>query len=75
MTLYDLVENSGVTIQGNVKIQRWDNEVEPTIFFDGDWTEFYLSEHGDVVYCEITYMFPYMTEYNQPAMCIEISED
>lgn len=75
MTLYDLFENSGIAIQGNIRIQRWDNEIDPTIFFDGDSIEFSIDKHGDIMYCEVTYMFPYMTDYNQPAMCIEISED
>lgn len=62
--------NSGIELQGEKKIQCWENDNDPTIYYEGtgmDIPEEYMDR-------EITYIFPYMircgSPYNTSAICI-----
>ena len=69
MTLRELFE-SGMVIEGYRKIQCWEDENSPTIYYEG-------SEYGDIkeyLDREIAYMFPYNPIPGEAAICIELAE-
>ena len=68
MTLRKLWE-SGIVIEGYRKIQCWEDEDNPNIYYEGtnaDVPEEYMDR-------EIAYIFPYDTG-SSPAICIELAE-
>lgn len=69
MTLRKLLE-SGIVIEGYRKIQCWENEDNPTIYYEGDDCGD-LEEYLDR---ENAYIFPYSPTPNEAAICIELAE-
>lgn len=68
MTLRELLE-SGINIEGYKKIQCWENEDNPTIYYEGNGRNI-PKEFKDR---EIAYIFPYNTG-SEAAICIELAE-
>ena len=72
MTLKDFLK-SGIVLEGFRKIQCWENEDGPTIYYEGfDNKGIELEEYMDR---EITYIFPYNPTPFEPGICIELAED
>jgi hypothetical protein len=77
MTLREMIDN-GVTFEGYVKIQCWENENNPTIYYEG-----YINEDGTKAFEEyldrdVRYIFPYVINVGKcviGAICIEIEEE
>lgn len=69
MTLRELLE-SGIVIEGYRKIQCWENENSPTIYYEGS-NEGDLEEYMDR---EISYIFPYNPTPCMAGICIELAE-
>lgn len=69
MTLRELLE-SGIMIEGYRKIQCWENEDNPTIYYEGNNSE----NLEDYLNRKITYIFPYNHSPNESAICIELEE-
>ncbi len=70
MTLQDLLD-SGITIEGHLKIQCWENDSYPTIYYEGDDT----IDLGACMDREVTYMFPYNPAFNKAGICIELARE
>lgn len=68
MTLREFLE-CGINIEGYKKIQCWENEDNPAIYYEGNGTNI-SKEFKDR---EIAYIFPYSTE-SGAAICIELAE-
>ena len=69
MTLRELLE-SGIVIEGYRKIQCWENEDNPTVYYEGDcWDD--MSDYMDR---EIAYIFPYNPIPSMAGICIELAE-
>lgn len=69
MTLREILE-SGIVIEGHRKIQCWEDEDNPTIYYEGtdaNIREEYLDR-------DVAYIFPYNAGSN-PAICIELAEE
>jgi len=78
MTLRDLI-NDGVTIQGNIKLQCWVDEINPDIYYEGDIGTDGFHEIPEKYWDrEITYIFPYVVNVGVRvptwvgAICIEL---
>ena len=71
MTIRDLFDNC-VEVEGWVKVQCWENEDYPNIYYEGyslrSTPEKYLDR-------EIRYIFPFMTTDIEAAICIELCEE
>lgn len=72
MLLRDFI-NSGINLEGYIKVQCWENEDNPTIYCEGnnhvlDIPEEYMDR-------EIIYIFPYMENDVTAAICIELAEE
>lgn len=65
MYLRDLLE---VEIEGWKKVQCWEDDNEPTIYYEGYDIDDMEDEYLDM---EINYMFPVKTEY-EAILCIEL---
>lgn len=72
MTLRDLIDG-GVQIEGYVKIQCWEDEDNPTIYWEGHSLGNFDSHIVDYLDREIVYIFPYGT-YHSSAICIELAQ-
>ena len=70
MTLRDLIE-SGINIEGYIKIQCWEDEDNPAIYVEGNNNSIDIPE--EYMDREIAYIFPYNTGC-EAAICIESSE-
>ncbi len=70
MTLRKLF-NSGITIEGYRKIQCWESEDNPTVYYEGD-LEGDIEEYFDR---EISYIFPYNPTPCNAGICIELAEE
>ena len=70
MTLRDLLD-SGITVEGLVKIQSWENDCYPTIYHEDDNT----IPQGAWMDREISYMFPYSAASNKVGICIELAKE
>jgi hypothetical protein len=68
MTLRDFVE-SGIELDGYRKVQCWQDETSPTIYYEGygfDVSKEYMDRN-------ITYIFPYERSFGDGlAICIEL---
>lgn len=71
MTLRDLIE-SGINIEGYIKIQCWEDEDNPTIYAEGNNNGIDIPE--EYMDREVAYIFPYNTGC-EAAICIELSEE
>ena len=69
MTLRELLE-SGIIIEGYRKIQCWENEDHPTIYYEGNNCGD-LEKYFDR---KISYIFSYNSTPNEAAICIELAE-
>lgn len=69
MILRDLID-SGIQIEGHVKIQCWENDTDPTIYYEGDNLVYGSGDHMER---EISYIFPYHTG-TEVAICIELEQ-
>ena len=71
MTLRDLFEQC-VEIEGWVKVQCWENENYPEIYYEG-----YRVRSIDQKYLDryIKYIFPWKVTDNEAAICIELEEE
>lgn len=58
-TLRELMDTD-IEIQGTLKIQCWENEDCPTVYFNADISEFDYDEAEEYIDKGIKYMFPYM---------------
>ena len=79
MTLKEFLE-SGIVLEGLIKIQCWENEDVPTIYYEG-FSIYYEGFYGantaleECMDREITYIFPYNPTPFEPGICIELAED
>lgn len=72
MTLREFLE-SGIVLEGLRKIQCWENEDAPTIYYEGFGNgDTELEEYMDR---EIAYIFPYNSSPYRLGICIELAED
>lgn len=69
MTLNDIFE-SGICVQGAIKVQCWESEVEPTVYYDGFAAIFYPEEYDSIMNREVSYMFAVDNTF-----CIEVCEE
>lgn len=74
MTLRDMIEN-GITIEGYVKVQCWEDMDNPTIYWEGYANEGIKKNLHDYLDREICYIFSYNTSPNIAAICIELAEE
>lgn len=71
MTLRDLID-SGITIEGYIKVQCWENESYPEIYHEG----YYLSGiQEEYVNKKISYIFPWTVSDHEAGICIELEYD
>ena len=70
MTLRELLE-SGIVIEGYRKIQCWESEDNPTIYYEG-YNQGDLEKYFDR---EVAYIFPYNPTPSKAAICIELAEE
>ena len=71
MTLRDLFEQC-VEVEGWVKVQCWENEDSPNIYYEGYNLRSIPEEYLDM---EIRYIFPFMATDIEAAICIELCEE
>ena len=70
MKLRDLLD-SGIVFEGLMKIQCWENECYPTIYYEGDDT----ITSGDWMDREIACVFPFSDALNGAGICIELAKE
>ena len=72
MTLRDLLE-SGITFEGCRKIQCWETDGYPEVYFEGeDFIGLNLEKYGER---EIAYIFPYNSCTVGAAICVELKPE
>lgn len=74
MTLRDLL-NGIFAIEGYVKVQCWEDDNNPTIYYEGYAENGIRNKVGVYIDREINYIFPYQNRPNEAAICIELSEE
>ena len=70
MTLRELLEGI-LALEGYRKIQCWETEDAPTIYYEGYDNSGLAEEYLDR---EVAYIFPFNTSPNEAAICIELAE-
>ena len=71
MTLGELL-SSGIVIEGYRKIQCWEDEDNPTIYYEGEDSA--IEDTDEYLDREIAYMFPYSPQPCIAGICIELAE-
>jgi len=77
MTLRDMI-NNGITLQGRVKLQRWECDSYPTVYYEGNIDEDPTSEFEEYLDREIDYVYPYVVNIGKVwigAICVELAEE
>ena len=68
MTLDDIM--SHVSIEGEIKIQRWDDD-EADVIFEGYASD--LDDCASYMFEDIAYMFACKNDYGMPVTCFEFA--
>lgn len=71
MTIRDLFDQC-VEVEGWVKVQCWESEDYPDIYYEGYGLRSIDQKYWDR---EIRYMFPFMVTPTEAAICIELCEE
>lgn len=74
MTLEELFCESGISIEGPIKIQYFDMFGTPTILYEGQSELFCVEDHENISKREVAYMYPYMEREENAAICIELKD-
>lgn len=72
MTLRELL-NSGIIIEGFRKVQCWETEDNPTVYYEG--TDSGEDELAEYMERKVTYLFSITNGDNIPCIVIELSEE
>ena len=77
MTLREMI-NNGVTFEGYVKIQCWEDRDNPTVYYEGYINEDSTKAFEEYLDRDVCYIFPYTTYVRKcgiGAICIELAEE